>query len=154
MYVPLAQRLGARFLHDPPPPVPVVAVVGSVAVGKSTTARALREVIAALPEQPRVELVATDGFLFPNAVLDARGLTMRKGFPESYDLAALAQFLGAARGGADELRVPVYSHEIYDVVPGSEQVVARPCVLLMEGLALDRARGRVTRRLRDLPRRR
>lgn len=136
VYVPLAEQLGARLLADDPPPVPVVAVVGSVAVGKSTTARALRELLGALPGQPRVELVATDGFLYSNAVLDARDLTMRKGFPESYDLAALARFLGAARLGVDELHVPVYSHELYDVVPGEHQVVARPRLLLMEGLAL------------------
>src|SRR4029079_14525939 len=114
--------------------VPVVAIVGSVAVGKSTTARTLRDLLGALPGQPHVELVATDGFLHSNAVLDARGLTMRKGFPESYDLAALARFLGAARLGAEELHVPVYSHERYDVVPGEHQVVARPRLLLMEGL--------------------
>jgi type I pantothenate kinase len=136
VYVPLARRIGTRLLRDASPPVPVVAVVGSVAVGKSTTARALRELIAALPDRPHVELVATDGFLLPNAELDARGLTMRKGFPESYDLGALARFLVAAKHGADELRVPVYSHDRYDIVPGAEQVVARPRLLVMEGLAL------------------
>jgi type I pantothenate kinase len=136
VYVPLAEQLGARFLADDPPPVPVVAVVGPVAVGKSTTARALRELLGALPGEPHVELVATDGFLYSNAVLDARDLTMRKGFPESYDLAALARFLGEARLGVDELHVPVYSHERYDVVRGEHQVVARPRLLLMEGLGL------------------
>ena len=136
VYVPLAQRLGARLLRDASPPVPVVAVVGSVAVGKSTTARALQELIAALPDRPHVELVATDGFLWSNAELDARGLTMRKGFPESYDLGALARFLAAAKRGAPELRVPVYSHEQYNVVSDIEQVVQRPRLLVMEGLAL------------------
>lgn len=136
VYVPLAEWLGARLLRDEPPPVPVVAVVGSVAVGKSTTARALQEVLLALPDRPHVELVATDGFLFPNAELDARELTMRKGFPESYDLLALARFLGDVKGGASEVRVPVYSHERYDIVPGAELVVRQPRLLLMEGLAL------------------
>ena len=136
VYVPLAQRLAAQLLREDPPPVPVVAVVGSVAVGKSTSARALQELLAASPDRPHVELVGSDGFLFPNAELDARGLAMRKGFPESYDLRALASFLAAAKAGAEELRVPVHSHERNDIVPGEEQVVRRPRLLLMEGLAL------------------
>jgi type I pantothenate kinase len=139
VYVPLAEQVRTRLLRAEPPPVPVVAVVGSVAVGKSTTARALQDALLALPEGPRVELIATDGFLFSNAELDVRGLTMRKGFPESYDLPALFRFLADAKAGVAELRAPVYSHEWYDIVPGEEQLVQRPSLLLMEGLALTAA---------------
>lgn len=136
VYVPLAQELGERLLRRPPPPVPIVAVIGGVAVGKSTSAHVLQQSLLTLPEKPRVELVATDGFLLSNRELEARGLTMRKGFPETYDTSALERFLVAARAGAPELRVPVYSHEMYDVVPDEEQVVRGARVVIVEGLGL------------------
>jgi type I pantothenate kinase len=128
-------RLAAEFLGTADPPVPfVIAVAGSVAVGKSTTARLLRLLLARWPEHPRVDLVATDGFLLPNAELRRRGLMERKGFPESYDRRALLAFVTAVKSGVDVVRAPAYSHLVYDVVPDQEVVVDRPDVLILEGL--------------------
>lgn len=112
----------------------VIGVAGSVAVGKSTTARVLRELLARWPETPQVELVTTDGFLLPNAELVRRGLLERKGFPESYDRRALLRFLSAVKAGRSEVRAPVYSHLSYDIVPDEHVVVRRPDVLIVEGL--------------------
>ncbi|HQY33743.1 type I pantothenate kinase [Actinotalea sp.] len=112
----------------------VIGIAGSVAVGKSTTARVLRELMARWPETPHVELITTDGFLHPNAELERRGLMERKGFPESYDRRALLRFLAAIKAGRREVRAPVYSHLSYDIVPGEAVVVRRPDVLIVEGL--------------------
>ncbi|NMR18914.1 type I pantothenate kinase [Cellulomonas fimi] len=112
----------------------VIGVAGSVAVGKSTTARLLRELLARWPDTPRVELLTTDGFLYPNAELTRRGLMERKGFPESYDRRGLIRFLAKVKAGYDEVRAPVYDHLTYDIVPGREVVVRRPDVLIVEGL--------------------
>ena len=112
----------------------VIGVAGSVAVGKSTTARLLRELLSRWPDTPRVELLTTDGFLLPNAELERRGLLRRKGFPESYDQRALMRFVSAVKSGAPEVRAPLYSHLSYDIVPGAEIVVRRPDVLVVEGL--------------------
>ncbi len=112
----------------------VIGVAGSVAVGKSTTARLLRELLARWPQTPRVELLTTDGFLYPNAELERRGLMGRKGFPESYDRRALVRFLSKVKAGRPEVRAPVYDHLTYDIVPGGEVVVRRPDVLIVEGL--------------------
>ncbi|GAA1631757.1 MULTISPECIES: type I pantothenate kinase [Brevibacterium] len=112
----------------------VIGVAGSVAVGKSTTARVLRELLARWPDTPRVELITTDGFLYPNAELERRHLGGRKGFPESYDRRRLLRFLSAVKSGAPEVRAPVYSHHTYDIVPGAEVVVRSPDVLIVEGL--------------------
>lgn len=112
----------------------VIGVAGSVAVGKSTTARVLRELLARWPSTPRVELITTDGFLFPNAELERRGLSGRKGFPESYDRRALLRFLSAVKSGAPEVRAPIYSHHTYDIVPGAQVTVRSPDVLIVEGL--------------------
>lgn len=116
----------------------VVGVTGSVAVGKSVTARLLQALLTRWPDAPRVALVTTDGFLFPNAVLAARGLSMRKGFPESYDMQAVRQFLADVMAGK-EARAPTYSHLTYDILPGQFVVVRRPDVLLLEGLHISRA---------------
>ncbi len=105
-----------------------------MAVGKSTTARILRELLARWPGTPRVELVTTDGFLLPNAELARRGLMERKGFPESYDRRALLRFVADVKSGMAEVRAPVYSHLTYDIVPGAQVVVHRPDVLIVEGL--------------------
>lgn len=112
----------------------VIGIAGSVAVGKSTTARLLRTLLARWPDHPHVDLVTTDGFLFPKAELIRRGLMSRKGFPESYDRRALLRFVSEVKSGAEEVRAPVYSHLAYDIVPGEEQVVRRPDILIVEGL--------------------
>ena len=112
----------------------VIGIAGSVAVGKSTTARLLRELLAGWPEHPSVSLVTTDGFLLPNAELERRGLMHRKGFPESYDRRALLRFVMAVKSGADAVSAPVYDHLGYDIVPGGQVSVARPDILIVEGL--------------------
>ena len=112
----------------------IIGVAGSVAVGKSTTARLLRELLSRSPGRPRVELITTDGFLDPNAELQRRGLLTRKGFPESYDRRALLAFVIDVKSGVPEVRAPVYSHMIYDIVPGEYVTVAQPDILIVEGL--------------------
>ena len=123
------------FLLERPERTPfVIGVAGSVAVGKSTTARLLAELIRRWDSAPQVALVTTDGFLYPNAVLRERGLMERKGFPESYDRRALLRFVSAVKAGRAEVTAPVYSHLVYDIVPGEEIVVRQPDVLVVEGL--------------------
>jgi type I pantothenate kinase len=112
----------------------VIGVAGSVAVGKSTTARLLQAMLARWPEHPRVELVTTDGFLLPNEELRRRGLMTRKGFPESYDRRALTRFVADVKSGKDEVSAPVYSHLAYDIVPDERLTVRRPDILIVEGL--------------------
>ena len=112
----------------------IVGLAGSVAVGKSTTARVLQALLARWPSHPRVELLPTDGFLFPNDVLEARGLMNRKGFPESYDLTKLLNFLGEVKSGKEKVEAPVYSHLIYDVLPDQKLSIERPDIVIVEGL--------------------
>jgi type I pantothenate kinase len=112
----------------------VIGLAGSVAVGKSTTARILRALLERWPDHPRVDLVTTDGFLLPNAELERRGLLERKGFPESYDRLRLLRFVADVKSGARRVEAPVYSHLVYDVVPGEGQSVEDPDVLIIEGL--------------------
>ena len=112
----------------------IIGVAGSVAVGKSTTARVLKALLARWPNTPKVDLVTTDGFLLPNADLTRLGLMERKGFPESYDTNALLRFLAAIKAGKRQVRAPLYSHLVYDVVPGEQTVVDRPDILIVEGL--------------------
>jgi type I pantothenate kinase len=112
----------------------VIGVAGSVAVGKSTTARLLRELLSRWPTTPDVQLVTTDGFLLPNAELERRGLMSRKGFPESYDRKALLRFVTAVKSGVEEVRAPFYSHLNYDIMPDAQVVVRHPDVLIVEGL--------------------
>ena len=124
-----------RFLGRDAERVPyIVGIAGSVAVGKSTIARVLQALLARWPDHPRVDLVTTDGFLHPNAVLDARGLGGRKGFPESYDVRALVRFLADLKAGAPRVTAPVYSHLVYDVLEGEEIVVTSPDIVIVEGL--------------------
>lgn len=125
----------SEFLRERVESTPfVIGVAGSVAVGKSTIARLLRELLARWEHTPRVELVTTDGFLFPNAELERRGLMTRKGFPESYDRRALLRFVSEVKAGAPEVRAPFYSHLAYDIVPDAQVTVRRPDVLIIEGL--------------------
>ncbi|MGN6761246.1 MAG: type I pantothenate kinase [Leifsonia sp.] len=128
-------RVTNEFLGERAASTPfVIGVAGSVAVGKSTIARLLRELLSRWDDTPRVELVTTDGFLLPNAELERQGLMERKGFPESYDRKALLRFVTAVKSGAAEVRAPFYSHLSYDIVPDAEIVVRRPDVLIVEGL--------------------
>ena len=123
------------FLGVPTHSVPyVIGIAGSVAVGKSTIARVLQALLARWPDHPRVDLVTTDGFLYPNEELTRRGLMERKGFPESYDRKALLAFMEAVKAGEEEVMAPVYSHVAYDIVPGEERRVSRPDILILEGL--------------------
>jgi type I pantothenate kinase len=125
-----------EFIGSPAPEsVPyIIGIAGSVAVGKSTFSRVLRAALARWPDHPHVALVTTDGFLHPNAVLEARGLMQRKGFPESYDQRRLLQFLADVKGGEPVVTAPVYSHLVYDIVPSQQQEVTRPDILIIEGL--------------------
>lgn len=128
-------RAASTFLGENRGRTPyIIGVAGSVAVGKSTTARLLRELMARWPESPHVELVTTDGFLLPNAELEKRGLLGRKGFPESYDRRALLQFVAKVKSGAEEVSAPIYDHLSYDIVPDAEVVVHSPDILIIEGL--------------------
>lgn len=131
-YDPLLALLRARAEQGPRPLL--VGITGSVAVGKSTTAARLRDLIAGWPERPHVELVTTDGFLLANADLEAAGIMHRKGFPDSYDVARLVRFLDDLRAGVEEVEAPVYSHEAYDVLPGEVQLLRRPDVVLVDGV--------------------
>jgi type I pantothenate kinase len=125
----------AAFLGEQTRPAPfIVAVAGGVAAGKSTTARVLRTLIGHWPQRPHMALVTTDDFLYPNAVLEKRGLMDRKGFPESYDRPALLRFVQEVKAGAPEVTAPVYSHRAYDIVAGEHQTVQRPDVLILEGV--------------------
>ncbi len=127
-------RVTDDFLGRPPAKRPyVVAIAGSVAVGKSTTARLLRALLSRWPDTPRVDLVTTDGFLYPNTTLEERGLMERKGFPESYDVRRMIQFLADVRSSG-QAEAPVYSHHVYDVIPGELQRIDAPDILIFEGL--------------------
>jgi type I pantothenate kinase len=138
LYVAATQRLfivQQHFLGTADAKVPyIVGVGGSVAVGKSTTARVLQALLARWPNVPKVDLVTTDGFLYPNAILEREGLMERKGFPESYDLPTLLRFLADVKAGRRPVRAPVYSHLVYDVLPNHWIEIDRPDILIVEGL--------------------
>jgi len=161
IYLPLSRLLNlyvgaTRSLHDATATflgssggrVPyVIGVAGSVAVGKSATARVLQALLARWPSHPQVDLVTTDGFLLPLAELELRGLAHRKGFPESYDVRRLVRFLADVKSGVPEVVAPVYSHLRYDIVPGEQQVVRRPDIVIVEGLNVLQTGGRPGRRM-------
>jgi type I pantothenate kinase len=130
-----AHRRIGTFLAEESDATPfIVGIAGGVAVGKSTTARVLQALLRQSDGQPSVDLLTTDGFLYPNAVLESRGLMERKGFPESYDQRRLVGALAALRAGAAEVPTPVYSHLAYDIVPGELQILRRPDIVIVEGL--------------------
>jgi type I pantothenate kinase len=138
LYVAAVQglfRATSTFLGHGEDKVPfLIGLAGSVAVGKSTASRALRELLSRWPHHPRVEVVTTDGFLHPTAVLEEQGLMSRKGFPESYDVRALLGFVRDIKAGKGRVTSPVYSHLVYDVVPGEVKVIDRPDIVIVEGL--------------------
>ena len=138
LYVAASQELDlvtSKFLSRKEHKVPfIIGVAGSVAVGKSTTARVLRALLARWPDHPRVDLITTDGFLRPNAELERLGLMQKKGFPESFDTARLLNFLASVKSGVEKVEAPIYSHFHYDILPGQTITIERPDILIVEGL--------------------
>ncbi|MCZ6843170.1 MAG: type I pantothenate kinase [SAR324 cluster bacterium] len=138
LYVAKAQELyqaSAKILGNPAARVPyIIGLGGSVAVGKSTTSRILQALLSRWPHHPKVDLVTTDGFLYSNKVLGEKGLMPRKGFPESFDLPRLIQFVSDVKAGRGKIKVPLYSHHIYDIMPGRYELVDQPDIMIIEGL--------------------
>jgi len=129
------QAVLEQFLGTDGQKIPyVIGIAGSVAVGKSTTARLLQALLSRWPEHRTVELITTDGFLHPNKVLQERGLMKKKGFPQSYDMHSLVRFVSEIKSGAQQVTAPVYSHLIYDIIPDGNKTVEQPDILILEGL--------------------
>lgn len=146
LYVTAAQNLHTStntFLGSQILKVPyIIGIAGSVAVGKSTTARVLQRLLAAWPNHPRIALVTTDGFLYPNRVLEQKGIMNRKGFPESYDIRRLIQFLANVKSGKGKVTAPVYSHLEYDILPNELQTIESPDIVIVEGVNVLQVRPR------------
>ncbi len=154
LYVAATQKLFRAtnsFLHSEDRKVPyIIGVAGSVAVGKSTTSRILRRLLSRWPHHPKVDLVTTDGFLMPNAVLEREGLMARKGFPESFDLPSILRFMSDIKAGRPKVTAPVYSHLSYDVLPGETVTIDQPDILIVEGINVLQT-GRPPRDGRGIP---
>ena len=112
----------------------IIGIAGSVAVGKSTTARLLQTILSRTFKRRNVQLITTDGFLYPNKVLKERGIMDRKGFPESYNMEMLIDFLNKVKSGQEEIKVPVYSHDVYDIIPDEYELIQQPDILIVEGI--------------------
>lgn len=124
-----------KFLNRDPQKIPfIIGVAGSVSVGKSTTARVLQALLSRWKEDTKVSLVTTDGFLYPNSILEEKGLMLKKGFPQSYDINGLVQFVSDVKSGKPEVLAPKYSHQIYDIVPDEYEIIQQPDILILEGL--------------------
>lgn len=124
-----------QFFDNTSKPIPyIIGIAGSVAAGKSTTARVLQKLLSMTPGHPKVELITTDGFLYPNTELERRGILNKKGFPESYDAKRLLSFLAGVKSGKEIFETPIYSHLSYDVVPDKIQIIERPDILIVEGI--------------------
>lgn len=148
IYVPLASILDVfiksynkeqeqlrKLLKTPQKRAPyIIGIAGSVAVGKSTLARLLQTILAQFYKDQQVDLITTDGFLYPNEILEEKGIMNRKGFPESYDMHRLITFMGDVKSGKAKVQVPKYSHNIYDIVPGQFQMIDQPDILIVEGI--------------------
>lgn len=138
LYVKASQQLHqmtSSFLHNEAPKVPyIIGIAGSVAVGKSTTARLLQTLLARWDHHRKVDLVTTDGFLYPNAILEKKGIMNKKGFPESYDIKKLLRFIGDVKSGKPEVKAPLYSHLTYDIVEDELQTIHQPDILIVEGI--------------------
>lgn len=148
IYLPLSHLLGhyvnarisrkavlTQFLQQEPEHIPfIIGIAGSVSVGKSTTARVLQALLSRSGNYKQVALVTTDGFLYPNAYLEEKGLMLKKGFPQSYDIKRLLEFVTDIKSGKEELRVPYYSHLTYDIIPDKYEVIKQPDIIILEGL--------------------
>ncbi|WP_029904937.1 type I pantothenate kinase [Prevotella sp. 10(H)] len=129
------QSVLMKFLNQKSMKVPfIIGIAGSVSVGKSTTARVLQALLSRWKENTRVSLITTDGFLYPNAVLEERGIMLKKGFPQSYDIKRLLKFVTDIKSGKPNLKVPKYSHLTYDIIPNEYQIIDQPDILILEGL--------------------
>ncbi|MBL7960839.1 type I pantothenate kinase [bacterium] len=145
LYVAASQELYKvtdTFISNRSAKVPyVIGIAGSVAVGKSTAGRILQALLARWPHHPKVDLVTTDGFLYPNRTLDKKGIMNRKGFPESYDQKRLIQFVADVKSGCAEVTAPMYSHVTYDIIPGKMQTIRQPDIMIIEGLNVLQSNG-------------
>ena len=140
-------RATSQFLGNPELKVPyIIGIAGSVAVGKSTTSRVLKALLSRWPDHPNVEIITTDGFLYPNMELERQGLMKRKGFPESYNMSHLLYVLNAIKSGQRDVHIPIYSHHYYDIVCDQYEIIDQPDIVILEGLNILQTGGRTPQR--------